>query len=882
MNESHIFVNLKFFMSIINLKEFFLSIFLIVSVNKIYSQQTMSPVDEDFEGNVQLTTSDVSNSDFINGIRWVSCVGDEASTISVVSDPYDSSVSNNVLKYEDSGGYYSQIRYETEKKMDLSSLNKFIVKVYIPSETSVGTSSGGRDYPSLSFRLQNRDLGDPWNYEKAIHKNLEYDKWQWVEFDFKQEFGTSVTGNTDFDRIVIQFNYEANNDSVIGYLDDLIASEGGDFQTPESMEPLGDDFEGDVNVNGSDDSGTWSHTGNDKDSTFYPTNEGIRYMPGGGSDNELVKLNVVTDPTDSSNKVLLYEDTGNYYAQMRYQTSKKMNLSTKNKFTVRAYVPSALSSGSSSGGKTYPVLSFRLQNRDIGSPWNSEKAIHKEIEFDQWNTVEFDFKMQFGEDITTNYDFNQIVIQFNMEANSDSVVGYLDDITVSEGGNAIPSQPSTQAPNPGYSPSDVLSVWSSRYQDGYAFDNFSFGQSSSNGNTFNPNWNQSSTTLSKFDGVNEDLMKFTNLTYQGHNFSPSLDITEFDYIHLDIWAKENGSLEFYLLDDISPELKQKIDVIGQQWNTIKLKLCDFDIYDKSLNKSAVREFKWENSGGTIPPSIFYVANVIFYKDSSIVCTGAQADQEPNVLADNPSISSDNVVSIFGDSYESLDWSGAFNTFSWNSGSIIIPYNLSDNSGNQLIKFKDINYGAVALEATSQNNGTNQNFTGMTHMVMDIWSKNGDSFQFVFFDNDTSGSEQTSVLSVGESETWKRIIVPLTDFHSSPLERELSLATVSGFKFERVSTNSNIELMYIDNWFLTNDSTLGLNSLETFKFSIYPNPVNEIMTLENANCSEVEIYNLIGKKIKSATVINNNINLGELNKGIYFIKAGDNILKFLKK
>ena len=108
------------------------------------------------------------------------------------------------------------------------------------------------------------------------------------------------------------------------------------------------------------------------------------------------------------------------------------------------------------------------------------------------------------------------------------------------------------------------------------------------------------------------------------------------------------------------------------------------------------------------------------------------------------------------------------------------------------------------------------------------------------------------------------------------------ATVSGFKFERVSTNSNIELMYIDNWFLTNDSTLSLNSLETFKFSIYPNPVNEIMTLENANCSEVEIYNLIGKKIKSATVVNNNINLGELNKGIYFIKAGDNILKFLKK
>ena len=73
-------------------------------------------------------------------------------------------------------------------------------------------------------------------------------------------------------------------------------------------------------------------------------------------------------------------------------------------------------------------------------------------------------------------------------------------------------------------------------------------------------------------------MKFTNLSYVGNEFVPPfVDISTYDFIHMDIWAKEDGFIQFFLLDEIQPESKKIIEVNGQQWNTIKLKICDFDL-----------------------------------------------------------------------------------------------------------------------------------------------------------------------------------------------------------------------------------------------------------------------------------------------------------------
>ena len=154
----------------------------------------------------------------------------------------------------------------------------------------------------------------------------------------------------------------------------------------ETMLPSPDNFEGDVNVSASDETGTWENNGTEMDPTFY---NGIRYQP---DDAENTIITISEDPTNSSNKVLKYDDQGtNFYANVKYQTEKKMDLSNYNKFVIRAFVDSGFE-GTKSGEINYPSLSFRLQNRELSSPWDTDKRIHKELlKTDEWVTFEFDF-----------------------------------------------------------------------------------------------------------------------------------------------------------------------------------------------------------------------------------------------------------------------------------------------------------------------------------------------------------------------------------------------------------------------------------------------------------------------------------------------------------
>ena len=831
----------------------------------VLSQETMLPSPDDFEGDVNVSASDETGTwenngtemdpTFYNGIRYQP--DDAENTIITISeDPTNSS--NKVLKYDDKGtNFYANVKYQTEKKMDLSNYNKFVIRAFVESGFE-GTKSGEINYPSLSFRLQNRELSSPWDTDKRIHKELlKTDEWVTVEFDFSKEFGDEVINDTQYDQIVIQFNMEGANEAVIGYLDDLTISQGSAYVPDQTMSPVGDDFESNVNVDANN------------DSTY---NNGIRYQPGSPG-NEAVELTVVSDPTDDSNKVLKYNDTGNYWTQMRLQYENKLDLKTLNKFTVRAYVPSALMDGNSSGSTDYPSLSFRLQNRDLSAPYNSDKRIHKELVADQWNTVEFDFKREFGEELINSTDYDQIVIQFNMEGNSEKVVGYLDDISVSEGSTPLPNAPTDQSPQPAYSNTEVLPIWTGAYQDGYVFDNFTQGTASTNGNTFNASW--SGSNLEKHTGINEELMKFTNLSYVGNEFaSPFIDISTYDFVHMDIWAKEDGFIQFFLLDEIKPESKKIIEVKGQQWNTIKLKICDFDSVEKELLKTAVQKFKWNSdAGGT--PSIFYVANLLFYKDSSVACT-PPSDVEPDSKSLDPNIDSSTVKSIFGDTYTSFDWSGPFNSASWNDGVLVAPFELKN--GNSVIKLKNLNYGGIYLEATSTDSGKVQDFTGMTHMVMDVWSLNGEEFDFFFFDG---GSEQKSTLTPSKSSNWERIIVPLSDFHLLPEERELNLTSVSGFKFD--PAGSNIEMMYIDNWFFSNSNSLSINDLKSFSFTIYPNPVTSVISINSdLRLNQVDIYSMIGAKIDTRKVKENKVDVSDLNSGMYFITYDKVFTKFIKK
>ena len=81
-----------------------------------------------------------------------------------------------------------------------------------------------------------------------------------------------------------------------------------------------------------------------------------------------------------------------------------------------------------------------------------------------------------------------------------------------------------------------------------------------------------------------------------------------------------------------------------------------------------------------------------------------------------------------------------------------------------------------------------------------------------------------------------------------------------------------------------DGTLSSDEYQTSTISIFPNPVKDVLFLENSENVEYQIYDMTGKNILKG--INNHINITSLEKGIYIIKIvkEDKIIteKFIKE
>ena len=67
----------------------------------------------------------------------------------------------------------------------------------------------------------------------------------------------------------------------------------------------------------------------------------------------------------------------------------------------------------------------------------------------------------------------------------------------------------------------------------------------------------------------------------------------------------------------------------------------------------------------------------------------------------------------------------------------------------------------------------------------------------------------------------------------------------------------------------NDNLLSVTELSA-EAKLYPNPTTGFFTVEGANVSKVEVYNLVGQKVHEAEGKTVNINATEWNKGIYLV------------
>lgn len=133
--------------------------------------------------------------------------------LNTITDPVNST--NTVADYNRSGTFeWTNAQFILDHRMDLSERNIFQLDVYFPSSNNYNDQLT----PTAAIKLQNSLLGaNAWTTQTEVkHTVTTYDSWQTLEFDF-----SSVSGNIDYDQIVVQLGGEGHFNPALLYFDNL-------------------------------------------------------------------------------------------------------------------------------------------------------------------------------------------------------------------------------------------------------------------------------------------------------------------------------------------------------------------------------------------------------------------------------------------------------------------------------------------------------------------------------------------------------------------------------------------------------------------------------------------------------------------------------------
>jgi beta-glucanase (GH16 family) len=297
-------------------------------------------ISDDFEGNGTI------NSWFGDDCGW--------NTAFANPHPQGLNTSATVLRYHDQGGQYANVRFDVPTNIDLSSQQRFSLKIYVPSSGITGTAPN-----QVSLKLQNGILGSPWTSQCEIIKPLQLNQWQTVTFDFANDPYINLDPNspppvqrTDFNRVLIQLNGENNNFQVLAYIDDVLFNGTPVAPSPFTELVWSDEFNG----NGAIDTTKWFHQ---------------TQLPVGGSwfNGEIQHYTGRTDNSYVANGNLhLVAKRENFTAQGHTKTHTSARLNSKFAFTygrveTRAQLPTGIG--------TWPAIWMLGKNiNEDGAYWD--------------------------------------------------------------------------------------------------------------------------------------------------------------------------------------------------------------------------------------------------------------------------------------------------------------------------------------------------------------------------------------------------------------------------------------------------------------------------------------------------------------------------------
>jgi hypothetical protein len=310
---------------------------------------------------------------------------------------------------------------------------------------------------------------------------------------------------------------------------------------------------------------------------------------------------IVTDPTDASNKVVKTIKTtsaetwgGTTLAEGVGFTSPLPFNNSATTMSVRVWSPDA-------------GIQVRLKVENKNDVTVSVETDVNTSVTGGWETLVFDFKNESTGTAAINYastyDKASIFFNFGVEGSAaGEKTYYWDDVTF--GGATTGGITSAPTP-PSRNNVDVLSIFSDTY-------------SNVAGTDFNPNWGQSTqVTFEDIDG-NETMM-YTNFNYQGTQFASALDVTDMETLNLDMWTADATTVNVYLISSGPAESAFTLPIEANQWASYEIPLTAFT----AVNLADIIQIKFDGGNST---QTIYLDNIYFTKNEGT--SGEQSTLAP--------------------------------------------------------------------------------------------------------------------------------------------------------------------------------------------------------------------------------------------------------------
>ncbi|MBK86659.1 MAG: hypothetical protein CMC86_05625, partial [Flavobacteriaceae bacterium] len=316
------------------------------------------------------------------------------------------------------------------------------------------------------------------------------------------------------------------------------------------------------------------------------------------------------------------------------------------------------------------------------------------------------------------------------------------------------------------------------------------------------------------------------------------------------------------------------NVSGTGWETIVVDFTDGGHDGSAVNgeyNKIVLFFNYCDAAGNptgTAPDVRYIDNISYLQG-----TFNEPPFNPGP-APIPTAAAEDVISIYSDTYTQGVTSFNVNP-GWGQATSLNQVTVAE--GDQVIFMENLNYQGHTFDAVD--------LSSMTHVHFDYYN-NGvpfGSLPFSIINTSVPGGtvEQAVTTDASTVDTWVQVDIALSEYTNMV---DL-LDAIDQLKWGDANGGS----IYIDNLYFYYDATAGLDDLGIAEFNYFPNPVNDILTINaQSNIKDITVYNMLGQIVirQSPNVSNCTVDMSTIQTGAYFVQVsiGNSIetVRVLKK